>query len=105
MGNLCFSGAFLRANSLILNRTWKQLFVDGHWETKYRWKRVSSILLGESTVTITWNIPDWVSPGTYRHNNDTSVNNLARICHYGDKKGVSGKITPYTGISNSFEVF
>eukprot|EP01127_Copromyxa_protea_P004362 TRINITY_DN14227_c0_g1_i1.p1 TRINITY_DN14227_c0_g1~~TRINITY_DN14227_c0_g1_i1.p1 ORF type:complete len:717 (+),score=195.04 TRINITY_DN14227_c0_g1_i1:170-2152(+) len=83
---------FLSVDLQQADGSWKVVFVDGHWETKFHWARKTSILLGESVATITWDIPEWAVPGTYR------------ITHYGDKKGFLEKVTPFTGVTNTFKV-
>eukprot|EP01125_Pyxidicula_operculata_P011238 TRINITY_DN3677_c0_g1_i1.p1 TRINITY_DN3677_c0_g1~~TRINITY_DN3677_c0_g1_i1.p1 ORF type:complete len:543 (+),score=145.29 TRINITY_DN3677_c0_g1_i1:540-2168(+) len=46
--------------------SWKVVANDGFWETKFKWQRLYSIELGESSATIEWQIPADASSGTYR---------------------------------------
>lgn len=50
------------------------------------------MLLGESEVTITWDIPQTQAPGTYR------------IQYFGDAKSLDQKISSFTGKSTDFKV-
>lgn len=72
-----------------VNGEWKVVAVDGDWETKFQWKRQNA---AESIITITWNIPTSVQPGTYR------------IQTYGTSKNVFDEYTPYVGTSATFSV-
>jgi neutral ceramidase len=45
-----------------------------------------------STAQITWTVPADAAPGTYR------------IVHRGDAKGLTGRITAFTGTSRTFTV-
>jgi len=85
-------GTFLSVDLQQPNGTWKMVFVDGHWETKYHWQRIESIWLGESMVTISWDIPQWAQSGLYR------------ITYYGDKRDIFGTITPFNATTSSFSV-
>lgn len=58
---------------------------------RFEWKH-TSLLLGESEVTITWDIPQSQAPGTYR------------IQYFGDAKSLDQKITSFTGKSAEFKV-
>jgi neutral ceramidase len=89
--NLRRCGTFLEVQQLI-DGSWTRHLDDGDWQTKYRWQRTDT-LTGESTATITWDIAPGTAPGTYR------------IAHHGDaKNGVTGAITPFTGVSRPFTV-
>jgi len=79
---------FLAVQRLV-DGTWKIEFVDGHWETKYHWRREG---IADSIVTITWDIPTWAATGTYK------------ITHYGDKRSLFGSVTPFQCDSNTFTV-
>lgn len=58
---------------------------------RFEWKH-TSLLLGESEVTITWDIPQSQASGTYR------------IQYFGDAKSLDQKITSFTGKSTEFKV-
>lgn len=58
---------------------------------RFEWKH-TSLLLGESEVTITWDIPQTQAPGTYR------------IQYFGDSKSLDQKISKFTGKSTEFKV-
>eukprot|EP00939_MAST-03C_sp_MAST-3C-sp1_P004076 g4076.t1 len=70
---------------------WTEVATDGDWSTKFKWGRPSSIS-SESTATIEWAIPTDATPGTYR------------IRHFNAHKNILGKITEFTGTSNTFSV-
>lgn len=76
---------------------WVTVAVDGDWETKYSWKAgpedpLNIGLAGQSESTITWNIPEDASNGTYR------------ICHYGAHKTPKEEIVQFSGCSSTFTV-
>ncbi|NHJ87461.1 MAG: alkaline ceramidase [Asgard group archaeon] len=72
------------------NDKWESIYKDLDFETKYHWKRKG---IAHSIITIDWNIPNDEPPGEYR------------IVHKGDYKSRWLKrISPYSGISNSFEL-
>ncbi|MGC9781649.1 MAG: neutral/alkaline non-lysosomal ceramidase N-terminal domain-containing protein [Candidatus Heimdallarchaeota archaeon] len=73
-----------------INGDWETIYKDLDFETEYHWKRKG---FAHSIITIVWNIPRSINPGEYR------------IIHKGDSKARwTKKITPYLGISNSFEI-
>jgi neutral ceramidase len=69
--------------------TWTTVATDSDWQTIYHWVRVG---IAASTAEITWNIPAGTAAGTYR------------IVHHGDAKSIFGKITAFTGTSQTFTV-
>ena len=77
---------------------WKNVALDGDWETKFHWVNVIDDPLafgvsGISSATIEWNIPSDAEAGNYR------------ICHYGDEMNFySGEIKPFEGCSSIFKV-
>ena len=77
------------------NGQWEELYSDASWETRYRWRRTST-LLGHSEVEIQWDIPADALTGTYR------------IRHFGHYRRIrlfrSPEIRPYTGVSRTFVV-
>jgi neutral ceramidase len=68
---------------------WTVRFDDGHWETKYSWKRVG---IAESHATISWEIPAWTEPGQYR------------IRHFGYHKTLLEQVLPFEGTTRTFTV-
>lgn len=89
--NVKLEGTFLSVEMLQPDNNWKVVFTDSQWETKFEWKH-TSLLLGESEVTITWDIPQTQAPGTYR------------IQYFGDAKSLDQKISSFTGKSMDFKV-
>lgn len=82
-------GTFLKVQRLVDGK-WVDYLTDRDWDTTYHWKREGSAY---SRTTVEWRIRNDVAPGTYR------------LVQLGDwKNGWTGKVTPYEGISNSFEV-
>ncbi|NHJ48441.1 MAG: hypothetical protein FK733_11715 [Asgard group archaeon] len=73
------------------NGTWETAYRDLDFETVFHWKRKGRA--SHSYITIEWNIPKNEKAGIYR------------IVYYGDSKNRwTRKITPFSGISNTFEV-
>ncbi|KAJ6625686.1 Neutral ceramidase [Pseudolycoriella hygida] len=72
---------------------WTVIATDADWETKFEWERTNQ-LLGHSTVTVTWDIP----------NIGTIENGLYRIRHFGTSRDILGRFTSYVGTSNTFTV-
>ncbi|PTB68070.1 Neutral/alkaline nonlysosomal ceramidase [Trichoderma citrinoviride] len=64
---------------------------DSDWGLIYQWKR-SSLLLGTSSASVTWEIEAWATPGEYR------------LCYFGDAKSIDGEITAFEGRSAAFTV-
>jgi len=60
--------------------SWKTLYVDGDWCTKYVWKSDVVGLFGISFAEMYWQIPSDATPGTYR------------ICHEGTRKTLIGDV-------------
>ncbi|KAL6437100.1 hypothetical protein ACFW04_005001 [Cataglyphis niger] len=58
---------------------------------RFQWTR-TSVILGSSQVTITWEIPQDVKPGEYR------------IKHNGYYRYILGGVYPYYGVTNHFRV-
>ena len=83
-------GSFLEVQHKV-GWKWKTVAYDWDWNTTYEWHREG---FANSTVDVSWKIPENVEVGTYR------------VVHHGDwKSGWSGKVEPYTGTSRRFEVF
>lgn len=72
------------------NGTWKTVFVDGHWDTKFIW---SVEKVDQNLITIEWDIAEGTPAGTYR------------ITHQGAYKAALGVVEKhYSGVSSSFQV-
>lgn len=71
--------------------SWLPVASDAQWETRLQWER-TNIVLGESEVTITWDIPQDIQEGSYR------------IRHMGYYRNAISGIHPYEGSSEVFEV-
>ncbi len=73
-----------------MNGAWETVYRDLDFETRFHWKRKG---IAHSIITIVFAIPKTEKPGEYR------------IVYKGDSKSRwTKKITPYIGISDSFEV-
>lgn len=68
---------------------WSRVHDDGDWATKLHWARDG---VAASTITITWDVPGDVEPGTYR------------VLYRGEAKTLTGAITPIGGTSRTFTV-
>ncbi len=86
--NLRTEGTFLEVQ-LRTPDGWRTVTTDSEWSTIYRWKRE---YLSVSTAQISWTVPASAEPGTYR------------IVHHGDAKGITGRITSFTGATRPFTV-
>lgn len=71
--------------------TWLTVARDAEWETRMEWHR-TNVILGESEVTIHWDIPEEMEPGTYR------------IGHMGYHHTILRGNIYYEGWSHSFTV-
>lgn len=89
--NLMTDSSFLTVERLEDDEVWIPVATDADWETKFQWRRTSTIL-GSSQVTITWEIPQDVKPGEYR------------IRHNGYYRYVLGGVYPYYGVTNHFQM-
>ncbi|XP_041360111.1 neutral ceramidase 2-like [Gigantopelta aegis] len=90
------SKTFLTVEMLKNEGRWEVMATNANWETKFEW-RITSMLLGESSATITWDIPSYMAPGTY----------VIKIFGYSKSlfgKSLSGTITPFSGRSSTFNV-
>ncbi|KAI0782937.1 Neutral/alkaline nonlysosomal ceramidase [Abortiporus biennis] len=88
--NLRLEGTFLTVDQLV-NGNWKAVKSDSHPSTKYEWLR-TNLILGFSTVNISWTIENGTPQGTYR------------ITYIGDSKPLIGSISSFTGHSSNFTV-
>ncbi|RMZ76578.1 hypothetical protein DV737_g4746, partial [Chaetothyriales sp. CBS 132003] len=70
---------------------WTQVRNDSDWYLTFKWNRTST-LLATSEVVIEWEIEPGTEPGLYR------------LHYYGDSKAIGGDITPFEGLSNTFNV-
>lgn len=82
---------FLEVQFKEMSGNWTVEYTDAHWETRFRWRRTSTVL-GHSEVDIQWDIPDNQKPGTYK------------ISYYGNSKPLVGKISPFSGETKPFVV-
>jgi len=83
---------FLLVERLNTDGSWTVVATDGHWETKFYWKHITTIEFEESYATIEWDIPLSALPGVHR------------IRHFGYKKTLDGTVEPYEVISPQFDV-
>lgn len=84
-------GTFLSVEREEENGAWSRAYTDNDWETKFTWKRTNA-LFGWSKVIIEWAIPRTEQEGTYR------------ICHFGHKKSLVGRLQAYSGCTKPFLV-
>ncbi|XP_032681175.1 neutral ceramidase [Odontomachus brunneus] len=89
--NLMTDNTFLTVERLGDDEVWIPIATDADWETKFQWTR-TSVILGSSEVTITWEIPQDITPGEYR------------IRHNGYYRYILGGVYPYYGTSDPFRV-
>nr|KAG5704893.1 hypothetical protein BaRGS_003876 [Batillaria attramentaria] len=82
---------FLTVEQKQADGTWKVMFTDRDWETRYKWE-IESLLLGESNAIIRWDIPEHMQDGTYR------------IRHFGTSKSMLGTMKPFEGKTREFLV-
>ena len=81
--------SFLFVERLQADGSWTVVATDGDWETRFRWQRVG---LDQSLCTCEWDVTAQAAPGQYRFR------------HQGVWKAVTGTLTPYTGVSATFQV-
>ncbi|CAL7938819.1 unnamed protein product [Xylocopa violacea] len=89
--NLMAVNTFLTVERLEEDEVWVPVATDANWETRFEWKR-TSVVLGSSQVTITWQVPEDIKAGEYR------------IRHNGYYRYILGGVFPYYGVSNHFQV-
>lgn len=68
---------------------WRRIADDSDWSTKLHWARYG---IAASKVTITWDVPDDVAPGSYR------------IRYFGDARSLLGTVRSISGTSPTFSV-
>lgn len=73
------------------NGQWRVVATDANWETKFIWRRTST-LLGQSEIDFYWTIPTNAENGTYR------------IQHAGASRGAFTGVRPYEGFSRIFTI-
>jgi len=89
--NLMLDSTYLKVQRLQEDGEWLTVAVDNDWETRLHWHR-TNVLMGESEVTITWDVTDETPHGEYR------------IVHQGHYKHILRGITAYEGASRTFTV-
>ncbi|XP_066591652.1 neutral ceramidase [Prorops nasuta] len=89
--NLMTGSTFLTIERFDERDSWTTIATDADWETKFEWTR-TSVVLGSSQVTVTWQIPNDVKPGEYR------------IRHNGYYRYILGGVYPYQGFTKTFYV-
>ncbi|KAK9871121.1 hypothetical protein WA026_011405 [Henosepilachna vigintioctopunctata] len=90
--NMMHGKTFMAVEKLMPNNSWKVVYNDANWETRFKWKK-TCVLKGTSEATIEWDIPEDQEPGTYR------------LRHFGNHKIILvGLVLPYSGTSDSFTV-
>ncbi|XP_076761609.1 neutral ceramidase [Xylocopa sonorina] len=89
--NLMAVNTFLTVERLEEDEVWVPVATDANWETRFEWMR-TSVVLGSSQVTITWQVPEDIKAGEYR------------IRHNGYYRYILGGVFPYYGVSNHFQV-
>jgi len=103
---------FMAVEKLMNDYTWKVVYKDSNWETKFHWERTSTIK-GQSHAYCTWEIPENQDHGIYRfvhmgHSKRAGSkkpdNGVYRFVHKGDSKRITGTIKPYKGYSSTFKV-
>merc|ERR1711974_482246 len=63
--NMMLEDTYLAVERQVNDTAWQWVATDADWETKMHWTR-TNIILGESTVTIDWEVPEDAANGTYR---------------------------------------
>lgn len=90
--NLRLEDTFAAVEKKHQNGSWTQVRTDADWFLTFTWKR-TDILWGASTVEISWDTGDGAEGGTYR------------LRYYGDRKASgSGRIVPFEGVTEAFEL-
>ncbi|KAL1410514.1 hypothetical protein Q8F55_004527 [Vanrija albida] len=90
--NLRLEGTFAAVEQLQGDGSWARVRSDADWFLTFTWTR-TDILWGASTVEIAWDTGDGAGRGTYRFR------------YYGDRKASgSGRIVPFEGVTEAFEL-
>jgi len=88
--NLMQEDTFMTVEKLE-NEEWKVIARDAEWETILEWHR-TNVILGESEVVLSWDIPEDVEEGLYRFGHKGYHHTIVRGNY------------PYEGWSNEFNV-
>ncbi|KAG4065246.1 hypothetical protein HA402_012688 [Bradysia odoriphaga] len=89
--DLMTESSFFFVQQLQTNGTWRDVATDANWETKFIWRRVST-LLGTSEIDFYWTIPANQEIGTYR------------IRHVGASRGAITGVRRYDGVTRIFTI-
>lgn len=89
--NLMTDRSYFYVEQLNDDGTWTTIANDASWDTKFIWKRVSTIF-GTSDIQFYWTIPDSVKLGRFR------------VRHLGYYRNFVGQVFPYQGSTNHFDV-
>ncbi|EEB16906.1 Neutral ceramidase precursor, putative [Pediculus humanus corporis] len=89
--NLMHGKTYCTIERLNSENKWMVVATDADWETKIKWSPINHFTPGNS-ITVEWTVPDDVTPGIYR------------IRHFGHSKHFLGRIFPYSGTSDKFQV-
>ncbi|GAM91312.1 hypothetical protein ANO11243_093610 [Dothideomycetidae sp. 11243] len=90
--NLRLEGSYAVVQQLQADGSWSTYRTDADWGLVFRWER-TSVPLGNSQVSITWEIEPTAASGTYR------------MLYFGDAKlPIIGSIDSFTGTGGQFTV-
>jgi neutral ceramidase len=89
--NLMTQSSFFSVEQLQGSGAWRVIATDANWETRFVWRRTSS-LLGRSEIDFIWEIPANVANGEYR------------VRHNGSARGPVTGIRAYVGITHQFTI-
>lgn len=82
------NGTFLEVQRLVGDR-WVRVANEGEWDVRFHWSKRAP---ATSVAAFTWDIPADAPTGRYR------------FVHFADRLRADGKLSPFTGISNEFEI-
>ncbi|CRK93660.1 CLUMA_CG007189, isoform A [Clunio marinus] len=88
---LMTESSYFFVERLELNGSWLPIASDANWETRFIWRRTSTIR-GTSEIDFFWDIPNNVANGQYR------------IRHEGASRGPVTGVRSYTGITMMFAI-
>lgn len=89
-GNHLHRGStYLRVERLGDSGAWETVADDGDWSTTFRWARDG---VAASKITVTWDVPKGVKPGTHR------------VRYFGDAKPPVGEVRAVRGVTREFRV-
>jgi len=72
---------------------WEVVYTDADWCTRFLWERVGGPVSAHSQATVRWDIEESTLPGSYRIKIFASSKQL-----------FTGKLTPFEGVSSTFQV-